>query len=535
MDVRSPPLLTLRGITKRFPGVRALHRARLDVWAGEVHVLFGENGAGKSTLINLIAGVYAPDAGQMQLDGHPLRLRSVQDARRQGIAAMFQEFSLAPHLSVAENLLLGNEPNKAGLIHRRRLHRMAREALASHGFALDVTSLAGSLSRAQQQMVEMTKAMLARPKILILDEPTASLSERETRSLFRTLHALKAQGVAILYITHRLREIEEVADRITVMRDGSFIACLPAARATEPQLIELMTGRKIGDLYPPLPEAGTREVLRAENLHTRDGCLKDISLVLREGEILGLAGLVGCGKSEIGRALFGLLPLAGGHMYVNGEHLTQPTPKRMLARGLTYLTSDRRAEGLLLQRPVRENMALSALPRPLFSRCGWLRLGAEKRALRALAEQLHLRPLDMEAPAVQYSGGNQQKILIARALARNLEDNLKDKRKANAPKPVLPILIFDEPTTGVDVGARGQIYQALIDLAQQGCAIVLISSDMPEILNLCHRVCVIRDGTLVDHLERPHIDEARILRGFFQDATHTAGLAVPHPKEGIAA
>jgi len=501
---KQPPLLSLRGIDKYFSGVRALFQAQLDLWPGEVHVLFGENGAGKSTLINLIAGVYPPDAGQMRLNGAPLRLRSVQDARRQGIAAMFQEFSLAPQLTVAQNLLLGNEPCLegafSGVINHRQMRRLARQALDAHGFDLNLDSLVASLGRAEQQMVEMAKAMLAQPKILILDEPTASLSEREAEALFRTLIDLKARGVAIVYITHRLREIRAIGDRITVMRDGSFIACLQSHEADEQRLIELMTGRKVGDLYPPLPavKATAREALRADNLSTRDGSIRDISLVLREGEILGLAGLVGCGKSEIGRACFGLHPLSQGTLVLNGEHVKTPTPRRMLAHGLCYITSDRHFEGLLAQRPVRENMALCALP--CFSRHGVLRLGQEKNTLLTLAEQLQLRPLNLAAQAAQYSGGNQQKILIGRALARRAR-----------------VLVFDEPTVGVDVGARAQIYQALIDLAQQGCAILLISSDMPEILNLCHRVHLVRGGRLVDHLEGAEIIESRILRGFFQD------------------
>jgi len=504
----APPLLCLRGMSKHFPGVRALHQAQLDLWPGEIHVLFGENGAGKSTLINVIAGVYPPDAGQMHVNGVALRLRSVHDARRQGIAAMFQEFSLAPHLSVAENLLLGNEPRLfsawgSSLINHRQMHRLARQALDAHGFELDLHAPVGSLSRAEQQMVEMAKAMLAQPKILILDEPTASLSERETRALFHTLGRLKASGVAIVYITHRMCEIREIADRITVMRDGNFVACLKVEKAAgvdESQLIELMTGRKVGDLYPALAPAGSREVLRITGISTRDGSVQNVSLDLHEGEILGLAGLVGCGKSAIGRACFGLIPLAQGSISLYGAPIKTPTPRRMLAHGLCYITSDRRTEGLLLQRPVRENMALCSLSLPTFSRYGCLRLGQEKRQLLTLAGHLQLRPLNLAAQAAQYSGGNQQKILIARALARRAR-----------------VLVVDEPTVGVDVGARLQIYQALIELVQQGCAILLISSDMPEILKLCHRVHVIRDGRIVDHLQRPEIDEARILRGFFQD------------------
>ncbi len=494
-------LLSLRGIGKRFPGVRALHQAQLDLFPGEVHVLFGENGAGKSTLINIIAGALVPDEGQMTLEGGPLSLRSVQDARAQGIAAMFQEFSLAPDLSVAHNLVLGSEPTRGGFIRGADARRWAADALTRYGFELDLDAQVASLSRAQQQMVEMAKALAGEPKILILDEPTASLSERETQALFRTIEQLKLSGVAIVYITHRMREIRAIADRITVMRDGSYIASLAAAEASEEQLVELMTGRKSGALYPQIRRYAGRCVLSLEKLSTRSGSVKDVSIELREGEIVGLAGLVGCGKSELGRACFGLEPISSGVISLDGERLSALTPRRMLAKGLCYITSDRRSEGLLLQRSTRENIALSALGLPQYSSGGVLHLGAERRQVQALAERMHLRPLNLQAEVVNYSGGNQQKIVIARALAREAK-----------------VLIFDEPTVGVDVGARAEIYKALADLAHEGCCILLISSDMPELLGLSHRVYVVNGGQIVDHLEHHELDEERILHGFFRES-----------------
>lgn len=500
-SAQAPALLSLRGIGKRFPGVRALHQAQLDLYPGEVHVLFGENGAGKSTLINIIAGALVPDEGQMSLDGRPLILRSVQDARAQGIAAMFQEFSLAPDLSVAQNLVLGNEPALGSFIRGADARRLASNALARYGFELDLDAQVANLSRAQQQMVEMAKALAGEPKILILDEPTASLSERETQALFRTIEQLKRSGVAIVYITHRMREIRAIADRITVMRDGSYIASLAAGQVSEEQLIELMTGRKSGALYPQVRRYAGRSILRLERLSTRNGSLKDVDLELREGEIVGLAGLVGCGKSEIGRACFGLEPISSGVISLDGQRLSQLSPRRMLARGLCYITSDRRNEGLLLQRSTRENIALSALGLAQFSSAGLLHLGAERRQVQALAERMHLRPLNLQAEAVNYSGGNQQKIVIARALAREAK-----------------VLIFDEPTVGVDVGARAEIYKALADLAHEGCCILLISSDMPELLGLSHRVYVVNGGQIVDHLEHHELDEERILHGFFRES-----------------
>ncbi len=495
-----PVLLTLTGIEKSFGAVRALRGAALELRRGEVHVLFGENGAGKSTLINIIAGVFQPDAGEITLDGTPVVFRNVHEARRRGVAVMFQEFSLAPALTVEQNLLLGNEPGRLGVIRRRESRRRAAEALERYGFAIDLDTVTGELSRAEQQMVEMAKVTLFSPRILILDEPTASLSERETEVLLDTVRRLKAEGVAIVYITHRMRELDQIADRVTIMRDGRYIDCVDAAAVTHDDLIELMTGRQVGDLYPAIQRGAGPVVLRLDDVSTRDGRVQNVDIELAEGEVVGLAGLVGCGKSEIGRAVFGLCPLSGGQVVVNGEHVKTPAPRAMLARKLCYITSDRRSEGLMLGRSTRENIALSALVTPDFSWRGLLRLSHEKSRVEHLGRQLHLRPLDIEAEAGTYSGGNQQKLGVARALARGAR-----------------VFIFDEPTVGVDVGARAEIYRLLASLVAEGCSILLISSDMPEILNLCHRIYVVNDGRIADHMQAGEASEQRILHGFFSE------------------
>ncbi len=494
------PVLTLTGIGKSFPGVRALDGAELELRAGEVHVLFGENGAGKSTLINIISGVFSQDEGQMMLNGKPCQFRNVHEARAAGIGAMFQEFSLAPHLTVEENIVLGNEPARGGVLRPRETRALVDEVLERCSFALDPRREVSTLNRAEQQMVEMAKVLLVEPKILILDEPTASLSEAETQTLFALVDELRAKGVAIIYITHRMREINQIADRITVMRDGRHVATLDADLADHDRLVELMTGRKVGNLYPSRSTPIGEPILTLENFGTEDQTLHDISLTLRRGEILGLAGLVGCGKSEIGRAIFGAQAFDHGTLTVEGTVIDKPTPRAMLRQGVCYISSDRRHEGLMMGRNTSDNIALSALPRAEFSRNGILRLISERRLVKALAEKIHLRPMTLDADVANYSGGNQQKIVIARALATRPE-----------------ILILDEPTVGVDVGARVEIYKSIVELADEGTSILLISSDMPEIIHLCDRCYSVSGGTITDEMTASEVSEARLLDSFFRE------------------
>ena len=431
-------VLRARRITKDFPGVRALDDMDFDLQAGEVHVLFGENGAGKSTLINIFAGALKPDAGTIEFEGKQIHLHSVQDARSKGISAMFQEFSLAPDLTVEENIMLGAEPMMGGLINRRRMRNNVRKALDKYGFGIPAHEVVAHLSRAEQQMVEMTKALQTNPRILILDEPTASLTERETRVLFELVAALKKnQDVGIIYITHRIAEIQEVGDRVTVMRDGHHIETLLAQDVEHKHLVELMTGREVGGFFPTIDFSPGEVRLRVNNLTTRDGRVRDVSLEVRAGEIVGLAGLVGCGKSEIGRACFGAVQLSGGEIEFLGEKRRRPTPKNMLRAKLCYVPSDRRNEGLMLSRAARENISLSALELPVLSRVGLLRRGRERAITTELAERMKVRPLRLENDVLQYSGGNQQKILVAKSLARETD-----------------LFIFDEPTIGIDVGSK---------------------------------------------------------------------------------
>ncbi|MGF7111586.1 ribose transport system ATP-binding protein [Pseudomonas laurylsulfatiphila] len=492
-------LFRVEGLSKRFGAVQALNNMSFSLNRGEVHVLFGENGAGKSTLINMIAGALQPDHGQMWLDGQPLVLRDVQDARRHGIAAMFQEFSLAPTLSVEENILLGAEPRRGIFIDLMERRRRVRAALSCFGFDLDLKVPVSRLSRAQQQMVEMAKALLTEPKLLILDEPTASLSEKETEALFELVESLREQGVSIIYITHRIKEIYRISDRITVMRDGQFISTVETAAVTEEQLVQLMTGRTFEAFYPEIVNNPGACLLSLQGVSSTDGSVREVDLQVHAGEVVGLAGLVGCGKSEIGRAVFGLVPISDGQVQVEGKPSISPSPRSMLDRGLVYITSDRRNEGLMLLRPTQENITLPALHLKGLSRAGcWLRTSSERRTAKELGERMRVRPLALDGHLGRYSGGNQQKVLIAKALSRDTR-----------------VFIFDEPTVGIDVSARVEVYACIKALAEAGNAVVVISSDLPEVLNLSHRLYVVRDGRIVDHMEKAEITESRALHGFF--------------------
>lgn len=492
------PLLEASSVSKRFGAVRALSNMTFDLRPGEVHVLLGENGAGKSTLINVICGALQPDEGTMQLDGNPVSFRDVHDARKHGIAAMFQEFSLAPQLTVEENIFLGAEP-RAG-IFLKTSERRARvvKALAEFGFDISPKAIVATLSRAQQQMVEMTKALLTEPRVLILDEPTASLSQKETDSMFGLVRELRAKGVGVIYITHRMKEIEEIGDRVTIMRDGSFIATVNVKASTQKALVELMTGRSFETFFPDIPHRPGANLLNVARLTTQNGAIRNASLSARAGEVIGIAGLVGCGKSEFIRAIFGLEPIHEGNIQVEGRSIATPSPREMLSLSVAYITSDRRNEGLMLLRPTRENLTLSTLGQHVLSRFGVVKVSKEKEFGRKLGEKLRVRPLELEKFVIKYSGGNQQKIMIAKAMARDTK-----------------VFLFDEPTVGIDVSARVEVYGVIKELAEAGAAVVIVSSDMPEVLNMSHRLLVVCNGEIVDEMDKGDISEERVLHGFF--------------------
>ena len=492
-------LLETVGLTKDYSGTRALAGVDFGLRAGEVHVLFGENGAGKSTLISILAGVHRPTSGEIFFRGRAARFSSVHEARALGISAVFQEFSLAPQMTVEENIFLGAEIASSGFLRKKESRRRARELLRRLGFEIDAGEKIERLTRAERQMVEIAKAFRTDPSVLILDEPTASLTDAETDSLFNLIANLKRRGVGIVYITHRMNEVRRIGDRITVLRDGRYVDTVDAKTASEDDLVRLMTGRVISEVFPKISFSPGEDALVVQSLRTAGGDIRDVSLRLRYGEIVGLAGLVGSGKSEIARACFGLKKIAAGAVFLNGENVTAKSPREMLRRGFYYLPPDRREEGLVMMRSCRENITLSALGGRGFSRRGFLRLRAEAAAAKNLAARFRLTPMRVERPVEYFSGGNQQKVMFAKCLAQRIK-----------------VFVFDEPTVGVDVGTRAEIYLFIRELCDNGAAILLISSDLPEVLHLSRRAYVFYRGRVQAELEGEEITESRVLPHFFE-------------------
>jgi ribose transport system ATP-binding protein len=503
LDVRfseHPSLLRVEKLSKHFPGVNALDRVDFDLKVGEVHVLFGENGAGKSTLIQILAGAHRPTGGSILFRGKPVSLQSVQHARSLGISAVFQEFSLVPTLTVEQNLFLGGEPTRGGFLDKRATRHRAKEILDLLGFPLNPRRLVQDLSRAEQQMLEIAKAFRTDLSALILDEPTASLTDREADRLFVMINRAKQRGVGIIYITHRMNEIRRVGDRITVLRDGHHVSTLAVTEASDERLLRLMTGRVISQIFPRIEFRPGEKLLEIDQLTTKNRSVVDLSLHVRAGEIVGLAGLIGSGKSEAGRACYGLEQLSSGRVLFRGQELSDITPRAMLDKGLFYLPPDRREEGLVMQRSVSENIAICSLMNRPFSRFRFLLSKRGERAkVLALARQLNLQPLRIERDVQNFSGGNQQKILFAKGLTRPIK-----------------LFIFDEPTVGVDVGTRVAIYELIRDLCHAGAGILLISSDLPEILHLTNRTYIMYRGRLSGEVTGSDITQDSVLGHFFE-------------------
>ncbi|MFD0291384.1 sugar ABC transporter ATP-binding protein [Streptomyces sp. NPDC127118] len=494
-----PPLLTMSGITKSFPGVRALDGVDLEVQAGEVHCLLGQNGAGKSTLIKVLAGAHQPDDGEITWRGEPVALKSPIAAMRLGIATIYQELDLVEGLSVAENVFLGHEPTTARFVVRTREGRTAAAALLKRlGHPeIDPARPVGELSAAQQQIVSMARALSHDVRLIVMDEPSAALDPDEVDNLFRTVDSLTADGVAVVYISHRLEEIRRIGDRVTVLKDGRAVAVgLPAESTPTRDIVAMMTGRNVEYVFPPRTAdragmAGAQPVLKVEGL-VRKGEFAPVDLELRPGEIVGLAGLVGSGRSEILETVYGARKPSAGRVTVAGKPLRPGSVRAAVAAGIGLAPEERKAQALLMLESVTRNVSVSSMSR--FARAGWIDRGAERRAAREATRELSLRPDNPDTPVRTLSGGNQQKAVLARWLLRGCR-----------------VLLLDEPTRGVDVGARAELYAVIRRLADEGLAVLLVSSEVPEVLGLADRVLVLREGRVVHTADARELDEHRVL------------------------
>ena len=485
-------LLSLRGISKRFDGVTALEGVDFELRAGEIHALLGENGAGKSTLIKILGGIHQPDAGEIHVDGQPTTIRTVSEADDLGIRLIHQELSLAPNLSIAENLFLGREPARFGFLDRRKLFSDAQALIVELGLPeiSAVETRVADLSVAQQQMVEIARALSCRARMLILDEPTASLSEAETEALFLKLKRLSSQGVGIIYISHRLEEIQRLAHRITVLRDGRSVGTQASTSLNQSELIRLMVGRDLKSHYPRPPWKPGNIALTAR--HLRNEKVRDVSFELRDGEILGFAGLVGAGRTELARALFGIDPLDSGDILVAGKPVAIKSPEDALRAGLALVPEDRKRQGLVMTGSVAYNLALPWAHE-------WIRgcfpnLQRRSEIVSRAVEDFGIKTSDPEQAISSLSGGNQQKVVVGRWME-------------HPPG----ILILDEPTRGVDVGAREEMFAILHRMVEQGMAVILISSDLPEVMNLSHRIALYRDGRIVREVAAQEITPEEVM------------------------
>ncbi|OYV38671.1 MAG: D-xylose ABC transporter ATP-binding protein [Rhodospirillales bacterium 20-64-7] len=468
----------MRNVSKTFPGVKALRNVQLTAYAGEVHALMGENGAGKSTLMKILSGAYTPDPGaEIQIDGKPVHIHGPLSAKAHGIAIIYQELALAPNLTVAENIYLGREARRGPTVDRAGMCRGCDEILANLGASFGPRTLVGDLSIAEQQMVEVARAIHARSRILVMDEPTTALSSRETQKLFDVILRLKAEGLAIIYISHRMAEVYELSERVSVLRDGGYVGTLGHDEVRPESIVRMMVGRDLSSFYKKEHRPGGKNepVLQVQDLS--DGHrVKRGSFTLHAGEVLGLAGLVGAGRTELARLIYGAEPHSGGAIRLGGRAVSFQSPAEAIANGVVYLTEDRKAQGLFLDMSVGENVNLNVIGRDAKAG-GWLnRARARARSLAAI-KALTIRVPGPDMPVGALSGGNQQKVLLSRLLETQ-------------PK----VLILDEPTRGVDIGAKSEIYRIIDELAQAGAAILVISSELPEVVGIADRVVVMREG-----------------------------------------
>jgi len=484
-------LLEMQGIGKTFPGVRALEGVQLTIKEGQVHALLGENGAGKSTLIKILSGAYRKDEGQILFEGQPVEIRGPHDAQALGISTIYQEFNLARDLSVAENVFLGHLPTRRGRVDWSTVKARTREILDTLGVEFSVDAPISSLSVAEQQLVEIAKALNRKTRILVMDEPSALLGEKDLENLFRVVRSLQAQGIGIVYISHRLREIFALADEVTVLKDGRYISTQRVADVTMDDLVKLMIGRDLKDVYPKRTVEHGEVLLEVSGL-SQSKLLRDISFQLHAGEIVGFAGIVGSGRTELARAIFGADP-SSGEMRIDGRPFKPHSPAAAIRMGVALITEDRKAQGLFLQLSVRINTTISGLRR--LTRLGVINFGKELILVKRMIQELRIKTPTPSFLVVNMSGGNQQKVVLARWLSVGTR-----------------IFLMDEPTRGIDVGSKSEIYQIMDELTRQGVGIIMISSELPEVLGMSDRIMVMRQGRIVKELSRAEASEEAIMQ-----------------------
>lgn len=484
-------ILIMRNITKKFPGVTALKNVTFTCKTAEVHALMGENGAGKSTLIKLLNGISHPTSGEIFFKGEPFKPVTPQEAQHAGIAIIYQELNLVSNMNAVENIFLGREIIRNGIIMFPAMKRKAKEILASLDVVIDLDTPIQNLSVAQQQMVEIAKALSMDASLIVMDEPTASLTTHEIESLYNTMRTLKKKGVTMIYISHHLDEIFEIADRVTVLKDGECMGTRDVNNIDEQTLIKMMVGRTLEEIYPPKSEKAGERIMEIRNL-TRKGVLDNISLDIYKGEILGIAGLVGSGRTELARAIFGADRLDTGVISINNKEISIKKPMDAMKNGIGFVTEDRKGQGLMLELTVKQNITMALLKR--LTRLKFIDGKREKDIVTHYIASLKINTPSMDAKVINLSGGNQQKVVLAKWLARNCK-----------------IIILDEPTRGIDVGAKVEIYNLMRKLANDGTAIIMISSELPEILGMSDRIAIMRNGRISGELKHHEASEERIL------------------------
>lgn len=488
------PVIEMKGISKSFSGNRVLEQVDFQLLPGEIHALMGENGAGKSTLIKILTGIYERDAGRVFIKGNEVHFKNPKEAEQMGIAVIHQELNIIPYLTVYENMFLGKEltVGRFGITKDKEMKRKTKEYLTRLGIEIDPNTEAGNLSVGQQQMIEIARAVAANTEVLIMDEPTAALTDREIEALFNVISSLKKQGVGIVYISHRMEEIFQICDRISVLRDGQFIDSKEVAKTNFDEIVKLMVGRQLGERFPERDTVVGQERFKVENL-TSKGSFENISFSVHQGEIVGVAGLMGAGRSEIMQAIFGYRSLDDGKLFIDGKEVTIKSPFAAIQAGIAFVTEDRKSQGLILDLSVRENLSITTLDK--ISNKSLISTKTEVSLVDEMIEKLHVKTSGREISVKSLSGGNQQKIVIGKWLGIH-------------PK----ILILDEPTRGVDVGAKKEIYQLMNDLTKQGVSIIMVSSELPEILGMSDRVLVIHEGKLASVINKSEATQENIMQ-----------------------